>query len=266
MSELSAFFMEQAEAGLHIQFVYDVPASRIVFVNAAYARVLGGRTDQVNEELPALLARLHPDDRIYLAAYWRLWVRGQMQDEVEVRLLHAEAADQWFCLTPSYQPTVDERLLVGGTVRDISVQKAYQQNADRFNSRKNAALEILSHDLSGSFALVQQIADYLRQEVHAPAESRVPELLRVLEATSEHSREMIRGLVAIEFLDSTNTDLKRTRVEVGTVLREPLDQLQQGQALLGHQFTYSLPVEPVYAHLDVNKFTQVLINLISNAF
>ena len=42
MSELPAFFMEQAEAGLHIQFVYDLSAGRVIFVNAAYQTVLGG--------------------------------------------------------------------------------------------------------------------------------------------------------------------------------------------------------------------------------
>jgi hypothetical protein len=29
MSELAVFFMKQAEAGLHIQFVYDVPAGQV---------------------------------------------------------------------------------------------------------------------------------------------------------------------------------------------------------------------------------------------
>jgi two-component system sensor histidine kinase VicK len=266
MSDYPAFFMEQAEAGLHIQFIYDVPAGRVVFVNAAYQTVLGGSPAQVNAELPALLARLHPDDREYLAHYWKLWVRGQMPDEIELRLPKEEAADQWFSLTPAYQQTAEGRVLVGGTLRDISEQKAYQANADRFNARKNAALEILSHDLSGSFAMVQQITDFLRQEVQSPADSRVPELLRVLETTSRNSLKMIRDLVAVEFLSSANTDLKRDRVEVGAVLREPLNQLQQGQELLGYRFTYSLPTEPVYAYLDVNKFTQVLTNLISNAF
>jgi two-component system sensor histidine kinase VicK len=266
MSELFAFFMEQATAGIHIQFVYDVPAGRVIFVNAAYQTVLGGTPTQVNAELPALLARLHPDDRQYLARYWKLWVRGQMPDEIEIRLPHPEAADQWFCLTPSHQQTPEGRVLIGGILRDISVQKAYQANADRFNTRKNATLEILSHDLSGSFAMVQQIAGFLRREMPAPAQSRVPELLRVLETTSQNSRKMIRDLVAVEFLSSANTDLKCDRVEVGTVLREPLDQLQLGEALLGHRFTYSLPLEPVYANLDVNKFSQVLINLVSNAF
>jgi two-component system sensor histidine kinase VicK len=241
MSDLSAFFMKQAEAGLHIQFVYDVPAGRVVFINAAYQTVLDGTPAEVNAELPALLARLHPDDRQFLARYWKMWVRGQMTDEVEIRLLTEGAPDHWFCLTPSYEQTAEGNVLVGGSLRDLSTQKAHQANSDRFNARKNAALEILT-------------------------QSRVPELLRVLETTSQTSMHLIRGLVQLEFLNSTNTDMKRTRVEVGAVLREPLDQLQQGQALLGYHFTYSLPTEPVYANLDVNKFTQVLTNLVSNAF
>jgi two-component system sensor histidine kinase VicK len=154
---------------------------------------------------------------------------------------------------------------VGGTLRDISEQKAYQANADRFNARKNAALEILSHDLSGSFALVQQLTASLRQELLLDATSRVAELLRVLETTSQTSLKMIRDLVAVEFLASVNVDLKRDRVEVGAVLGEALEQFQQGQALLGHRFTYTLPPGPVYANLDVNKFAQVLTNLVSNA-
>jgi two-component system sensor histidine kinase VicK len=266
MSDYPAFFMEQAEAGLHIQFIYDVPASRVSFVNPAYQAVLGGNPAQVNAELPALLTRLHPDDRQFLAHYWKLWVRGQMSDEIELRLLTAGAADQWFLLTPAYQQTAAGGVLLGGTLRDISEQKAYQANADRFNTRKNAALEILSHDLGGSFAMVQQITDYLRRELPMPTDSRIPHLLRVLETTSQNSMKMIRGLVAVEFLASVNTDLKRDRVEVGAVLGEALDQLQQGEALLGHRFTYSLPAQPLYANLDVNKFCQVLNNLVSNAF
>jgi two-component system sensor histidine kinase VicK len=69
MSDLSAFFMKQAEAGLHMQFVYDVPAGRVVFINAVYQTVLDGTPAEVNAELPALLARLHPDDRQFLAHY-----------------------------------------------------------------------------------------------------------------------------------------------------------------------------------------------------
>lgn len=265
VTDFAALFMDQAEASSHVQFVYEVPAGRVVFVNPAYEQVLHGRRDQVNEELPGLLARLHPDDRKYLARYWRIWIRGQMPDEVEVRLLTPGQPEQWFCLTPYCQRSDNEPTLVVGTLRDISVAKHYQQNADAFNTRKNATLEILSHDVSGAFVMVEQIVQYLREEVTIPPESRVPEMLRVLETTSQNSVKMIRDLINIEFLTSANTDLKRNRVEVGEAFRPSLAELQQGQSLLGYQFTYSLPTEPVYAELDVNKMTQVLTNLIGNA-
>ena len=265
MPDFADFFLVQAAASTHVQFVYDLTAGRVAFVNAAYERVLHRAPPLVNADLPALLAQLHPDDRAYLAHFWGQWVRNQVSDEVEIRLQHPGQPNQWFCLTPSYHEMADGRVLLGGTLRDISVLKRYQENADLFNSRKNATLEILSHDLSGAFILVQQIAGFLREEVVAPPLSRVPEMLGVLEATSQSSVKMIRELINLEFLTSANTDLKMDRVDLGAVLREPLDQLQRGERILGHTFTYSLPAEPVYANVDVNKFTQVIINLVSNA-
>lgn len=264
LPDLFAFFRSQAEAGPHIQFVYDVTTAQVVFINAAYQTVLGGNPAEVNAELPALLARLHPDDHRFLAHYWRLWVRGLMPDEIEIRLLRPDQPDQWFCLTPYHQHLPGAGVLLGATLRDISAGKHYQQNSDLFNSRKNAVLEILSHDLSGAFQLVQQLVQYLREEVAAPS-GRVPEILQVLETTSRDNVRMIRDLVEVEFLASTNTDLKRSRVEVGAVLRPVLEELQKRQALLGMHFTYTLPAEPLYAELDINKLTQVLSNLLGNA-
>ena len=266
MADLTDFFENQAKASPHVQFVYDLAAGRVVFINAAYEQVFQGVRGLVNAELPDLLQRLHPDDQAYLAHYWARWVQGQPANEVEVRLLHEGQPHQWFSLTPSYQQDAQGRVLLGGTLRDISVMKRYQENADLFNSRKNATLEILSHDLSGAFIMVQQVAQFLREEVTSPLNSQVPEMLGVLETTSRDSVKMIRELINLEFLTSANTDLKVDRVDVGAVLRVPLDQLQTGQRLLGHEFVYSLPAEPVYASIDVNKFTQVLINLVSNAF
>ena len=174
MPDFASFFLSQAKTSPHVKFVYDLTVGRVVFVNAAYGRVFPGTQALVNEELPGLLARLHPDDRAYLAHYWARWVQNQVQDEVEIRFLHPGQPNQWFCLTPSYQVAADGHVLLGGTLRDVSVMKRYQENADLFNSRKNATLEILSHDLSGAFIMVEQIATFLREEVAVPLNSRVP--------------------------------------------------------------------------------------------
>ena len=263
MPDYNSLFARQAQASAHVHFVYDVAAGRLVFVNDAYRAVLHGEPDQANADLPALLARLHPDDRSRLADYWTQWGRGELHDEFEFRLRHPEAPDQWFCLTPYYEQNAEGTICLMGSLRDISVTKRYQANADLFNSRKNATLEILSHDLSGAFILVQQIAEFLREEVRAPANPEVTKMLQELETTSRESVKMIRDFINIEFLTSANSDLKRDRVEVGAVLREPLDQLRS--STVAHHFAYTLPAAPLYANLDVNKFTQVLLNLVSNA-
>jgi len=265
MADLAAFFVSQLEAGPHVYFVYDVTQGQVIFVNAAYGQVFDGTQDNVNAELPALLARLNPDDLKYLRHCWRLWKQGRMLEEVEIRLRSANNSDQWFNLSPFQQIAPDGSVLVGGILRDISVTKHYQENAEGFNTRKNATLEILSHDMSGAFVLIQQITDYLREEVTTPAGSRVAEMLGVLHKTSEQSVKMIRDFINLEFLASTNTDLKRTRVDVGKVLREPLEELRRSRELLNQHFDYVLPEKPIYAFLDINKFTQVLTNLISNA-
>ena len=70
MPDFADFFLIQAAASTHVQFVYDLTAGRVAFVNAAYERVLHRSAPLVNADLSDLLAQLHPDDRAYLAHYW----------------------------------------------------------------------------------------------------------------------------------------------------------------------------------------------------
>ena len=88
-------------------------------------------------------------------------------------------------------------------------------------------------------------------------------MLQEMETTSRDSIKMIRDFINLEFMTSANSDLKRDRVDVGAVLREPLGQLKSSPGLV-HHFAYTLPTMSLYANLDVNKFTQVLRNLVSN--
>ena len=264
-SAFAAFFLHQARTSAHVQFVYDVASGRVVFVNAAYARVLHGTRTRVNAELPALLARLHPDDRAFLARYWRLWGRGQMPDEVELRLQHPGRPDQWLLLTPAYQKTAGGHVLLGGTLLDISAPKHAQATADQRTARQHVTLELLAHDLSGAFVMVEQIAHFLRDEATPPPSSRVAAMLRVLETTSQQSVKMLRDFVQVEALAAGQTPPPAGRVDVAAALRPALAQLHQTQALLGRAFTYALPDQPAYANLDVLLFTQVLTNLVGNA-
>jgi len=136
MLDPAAFFLDQAQASPHVYFLYDLTNQRVVFVNAAYERMLGGRQAQVNDELPGLLARLHPDDLPVLRRCWRLWQKGGLHDEVEVRLVAPDQPDEWFCLTPHWYQDAAGQAWVGGLLRNTSVSKERGENMHKFSTKK----------------------------------------------------------------------------------------------------------------------------------
>ena len=267
MLDLASLFLAKVNASPQVQFVYDITTSRVIFINHAYEQVLLGTDAGVNAELPALLDRIHPDDRGYLAEHWARWVQGEQLGEINLRLQRVGESAQWFAAIPYYHPaaaaTATGPLLVC-TLHDISAAKHHQANSDLFNSRKNVTLEVLSHDASGAFIMIEQLAQYLREELPEAAQPQV-QMLQMLEKTSRESVKMIRDLINIEFATAVTTNLKIDRVDLGEIMRDPLEQLQIGYELLGHHFAYTLPDEALYVNLDVSKFTQVVINLVSNA-
>ncbi|WBA43498.1 PAS domain-containing sensor histidine kinase [Hymenobacter canadensis] len=265
MIDFPSLFMAQVKASAQVQFVYDIAAGQVVFVNAAYGQVLLGTDAGVNAELPALLARIHPDDQAYLAEHWGRWMRGEQLGEIEVRLQRVGESAQWFAAIPYYHAGGARGPLLACTLHDISAAKHHQANSDLFNSRKNVTLEVLSHDASGAFIMIEQLAQYLREELPEAVQPEVAQMLTMLESTSRESVKMIRDLINLEFSAAVATNLKMDRVDLGDIMRGPLAQLQVGYKLLGHHFAYSLPAEAVYVNLDVSKFTQVVINLVSNA-
>ena len=52
MPDYTSLFARQAEASVHVHFVYELVAGQLVFVNDAYRAVLHGEPDQANTALP----------------------------------------------------------------------------------------------------------------------------------------------------------------------------------------------------------------------
>ncbi|HEX8659842.1 MAG TPA: HAMP domain-containing sensor histidine kinase [Hymenobacter sp.] len=268
MLEPAAFFLDQADAGPHIQFIYDLVDERIIYVNAAYERVLGGHCALVNEELPALLARLDPDDVPVFERLWRLWKNGGLNEEVEIRLrpgTQPKQPEQWFCLTPHQQRAADGHTWVGGTLSDITTSKLYQEVSDKFQTKKNTVLEILAHDLAGAFVIMQQLTDYVQEELGPDGSPQVLDMLRLMQNTSQHSVEMIHDLMDQEFMESADIPLKRERVDLREKVAQTLEPFRRAPGREARQLVFEAPPEPVYAEIDVNKLLQVVSNLTANA-
>lgn len=265
MLDPATFFLDQAETSFQIQFMYDLAAQRVVFVNRAYEQVLGGNPAHVNDELPALLARLHSEDLPLWQRYWDLWKQNRLHDEVELRLRTPDGSDQWLCLTPHWYQDAEGNTWLGGTLRDITLSKDNQEVNEKFNTKKNTVLEILAHDLSGAFGIMQRLAEYVQEEVREQGNAQVVEMLGMMQTTSQKSIQMIKDLLEQEFLESSSIRLNRERVDLREKVQQCLEPFQRAPGSEARQLEVVVPEEPVYAEVDVNKVLQVVDNLVGNA-
>lgn len=265
MTDYPLLFRCLLDRGKAVHFAYRISQRRVVYVSQAYQQVLGGQPDQVNEELPAWLARVHPDDRNLLRRHWRRALANELVQDVEIRLVHPPQQTQWLCLSVCRETSPNGDYYLSGTLADITRAKVNTLNTQRFNAKKDATLEILSHDLAGPLALLQQLAEHVRLEVGTQASDPLQELLRLMENTCQDGVKLIRDFVDNEFLESANVELKWERADLVAWLRTVMEVYQGEGQHTGLVFELTVPPHPVYVNLDVNKFQQVINNLISNA-
>lgn len=251
-----------------VYFCYRPADQQVLYVSPAYEHVLGGIITAVNEELPAWLAALHPDDRPYLTE--RLTYAATQciaVEEVLIRVFQPNGHLRWLTLTAvGHMPSdgTPGPLLIGQLV-DVTRTQAILENANRYQAKKNSMLEILSHDLASPLVLVEQASEYITEKVEHLADTQLNQLIGNIRQACREGVDIIRDFVDQEFLDSTAVDLKLVRLDLAERLHIVIDNYQERQHAAGHTFQFTKSHASIYAQIDENKFLQVINNLIGNA-
>ncbi|SHK08785.1 PAS domain-containing sensor histidine kinase [Hymenobacter psychrotolerans] len=265
MVDFVALFRPLAERSQLLYYIYHLETRRFLYVSPAYETITSRPAAAVNDDLPDLLALVHPDDKAYADGCLRHLLRGSFLEDVELRLLHPDGRIQWLCCTAARVSEADGRTYLSGTIQDTTSAREYRENADRFNKKKNATLEILSHDLAGPFVMMQQLAEFVGEKVVPLQDEMLDGMLRVMKNTCQDSVTLIRDFVDNEFMESANVDLKIERVDLVAELREVLEEYQRSEVNLAKNFLFRPASPRIYVELDNNKVMQVINNLVSNA-
>lgn len=265
MSSFFPLLQPLLEGSSAVYFVYHLEGQQVIYLSAGYEQLTGDPAAHVNDDLPYWLERLHPDDHGYLRYRFAQAPPGEVVQDVELRLAQPGGGTQFLSLTACRVAQPDGQNYLSGRLEDITRAKEMAINSQKFNTKKNATLEILSHDLATPLGLLQQLTEQLTQEVQGPLPESTQRLLELMERTSRQGLSLIRDFVDNEFLESVNVELKWDRADLGVWMRTTVEEYQRAQPHLHLRVTLAVPAQPLYVRMDINKFQQVINNLLSNA-
>ncbi len=255
-----------ADRSLAVFFLYDLWAEGFGYVNPAFEEVWGREEAELNEQLPWLLATVHPDDLPLLKTGYQKLITDSFRQLLEFRIRTENDREKWIHLTAYAILQNGQRHSIAGFAEDITHHKENELIANRYSVQKNGILEMLAHDLNGPLGVAQKLAGRMEQRAREKGLADIGEDAALINRTLGHGIHLIHDLLEKEFLDSSQTALKFQRIELIAQITAMLEGCFERMDQDNHKHIELESASPeVFVEADQTKFMQAITNLVSNA-
>ncbi len=260
------YFNELAENIHQLIFAYLVEENELIYLSPAFEKIWNRSIERAKANPSSLIESIHPDDRKYLYRCYQQLLKGEKKETIEFRMIPEEGDIRWLCInSPVLVEDADDRHILTGMLEDISRVKQQYENLEKFAAKKDAILEILSHDLAGPLVNIKGMADLLIDEVKEYRNQELNEMINMITKTSERSIQLIREFVKQEFIASANSAFTKQRVNLVQKIRDSISMYKNSENEIAKTFNFSVSDEEIFVEVDDYKFVQAINNLISNA-
>ena len=256
------FLLTFTEATHQIVFAFNLAANRFTFLNPAFERVWGKRRKGIMDNPNSILKTIHPEDQSHVQQIYQELREGVLIPEVEFRIQTRNKAEKWICLQPWL---TDDQVLIG-SAQDITAQKEHNHILKKFSDKKNAVLNILSHDLASPLSMIHNLSTMLSADVKEGIDyEQMYQVLSIIERSSKQGTQMIQDFIKQEFLESANVDLIKRRVDLVSKMKATMEEYWTSPLITQKTFHFHTSADSIYLNLDDTKFMQAIHNLMSNA-
>lgn len=262
-----AFLNRLSEESQLIFFNAVLPAGQLVYLNPFFEQVFQLARADVMTNPTVLLSTIHPEDQDYIKRCYLKLTREELDREfrIEFRVQRADESYRWLRLLSFAYVNQGPDRTVSGVLQDITDEKEHAMVLNKFASKKNAILEILSHDLSRPLANIQGLSSLISNRLQGHADAELHRFVDKITDVSKQAIQLIRDFVQQEFLESVQVNLVKKKINIVQELGLLMDEYQYSGENIGKTFEF-LPASPAIDMLiDDVKFMQVMNNLISNA-
>ncbi len=154
--------------------------------------------------------------------------------------------------------------------RDITRQKALQEELQQkiqdlatAHRQKDQFLAMLAHELRNPLASISNAVQVLDRS--RPGEPAFTRALDVARRQVNQQRRIVDDLLDVSRLTQGRIELRRERVELGSLLREVAEDVREACRESRLALTLDLPEEPLWVDGDRVRLAQIVVNLLTNA-
>jgi PAS domain S-box-containing protein len=264
LAESEQLFRQLAESINEVFWMADPQVKEILYISPAYERVWGRSCRSLYEQPRSFLDGVHPEDRerVRVAALEK-HLRGQATDE-EYRVVRPDGSVRW--VRDRAFPVSDgggRVYRMAGIVDDITEKKCAEEALQEANRRKDEFLATLAHELRNPLAPSRNAVEVLRLSELSDPRSRLAR--DIIDRQVRQMARLVDDLLDVSRITRGKVQLRKERIELAAVVQTAVEATRSFIEASGHQFTVTLPPEPVTLDADPIRLAQVFSNLLNNA-
>lgn len=262
------FLLEQlAEHSDNAFFLFDVNRGKFSYLSPAFETIWECDRRAIQLSFAPILDTVFPGDRHYVLRSWSWFRRPRRENHktFEFRLQFPDGRLKWIFAELFIVWNEDNTFCISGWARDVTERKEYLEILRKYASKKNATLEVLSHDLAGFLTLIETLTSTIPDNLLKADPIEVVHKLNLIKETCRRGSDLIANLVNHEFLESAQVQLNKQRLDLVQKIGEIVVMYQAGEKEIGKTFVVGSNAPQIFANIDDVKFMQVINNLVSNA-
>ena len=230
--------------------------------NAGAQRIFGWSAEEAIGQ-PILLIippERHPEEAGILARLRR----GERIEHFETVRVAKDGRRIDVSLTVSPVRDASGRIIGASKVgRDITDQKRVLRALEEASRQKDRFLAMLAHELRNPLAPIRNALQLLR--LVEPGSEPADRALAIMDRQLDHLVRLVDDLMDVSRITRGRIEMRKEPVDLGSIVLSAVETSRPALEDGRHQFTLSLPAEPVVVHADFVRLAQVIANLLNNA-
>lgn len=233
--------------------VYDYKSDIVEYSNKAFSKMAD--SDARSGYSLLSLRDLVIEDDEFIKTCIRQLVKTKVLSNIEARLF-----DNRFVTVDGYILSGHQLILI---VRDTTKLKEFITYISDFGARKDAILDMVSHNLSGPLHLTNDLVNALDQTTRKQQYHIIEQHTQLIRQNTQHCLEIINSFLKEEHLASARIYVEAVRFDalqkINVVIERMLAFDKEKQILL------QSAMDSLFVTSDDVKFFQVIHNVLSNA-